>query len=778
LPTGFLAYPSNPPEVGRTIKEGLRKLTEVLKKPGFSTWEENDIAGRFIVEPILDRIESSDLVAADITKLNFNVAYEVGYAIGRRKRLLLLRNSTLEIGDRAAFEEIGIFDTLGYQSYSDSRSLAEYLGSVEDTAAIAIDLGQQSHTSPVYLVLPKEKTDLEIRLLSRIKKARLQFRSYDPDEQGRLSAREAIDNIADSLGVVTVLVPKARTDSLVHNIRAAFVTGVARGLEKEMLLLQAGADPVPLDYRELVSPVGSLEDINNHVAAFAPEIMELLQRGTEPIVSERRSYLASLSLGASAAENELRDLDHYFLETDEYHRALRGEVQVIAGRKGSGKTALFFQLRSRLRQDKTRVVLDLKPEGFQLLKLKERLLDFLEEGTKEHTITAFWEYLLLLEACYKLLQRDKERHLRDHTLFDRYRALADAYAEDTYVSEGDFSERVLSLIQGVVGDFQLAIDRSKEGVRLSSEQITELLYKHDVARLRGEVEDYLADRGSLWIFFDNLDKGWPPRGLGPHDVMMLRCLLDALAKIERSLTRRDVECHGVVFLRNDVYELLVESTPDRGKTKRIAIDWTDPNLLRELLRKRFVYGGIDDRHSFEEIWLEVFASHVDGEESSQYLIDRCFMRPRALINLANMCRSHAVNLGHDRIEASDILQGETAYSTEMVTNIGLEIRDVFPEAGDLLYEFLESSTHLSMNELRGALTNAGLSEAHHEEVIDLLLWFGVLGFVRAAENVAYIHNVNYDMKRLKGLISRAAKGGDQPVLFINPALWAGLEIKA
>src|SRR5262249_25132719 len=152
-------------------------------------------------------------------------------------------------------------------------------------------------------------------------------------------------------------------------------------------------------------------------------------------------------LGSSSAENELQELAHYYLETDEYRRALRGEVRVVTGRKGAGKTALFAQLRDRLRQDRARIVLDLKPEGFQLLKLKGRVLDYLEEGTKEHTITAFWEYLLLLEACHKILEKDRELHLRDNRLFSPYRRLEDAYREDEYVSEGDFSERMLNLMQ-------------------------------------------------------------------------------------------------------------------------------------------------------------------------------------------------------------------------------------------------------------------------------------------------------------------------------------------
>jgi energy-coupling factor transporter ATP-binding protein EcfA2 len=47
--------------------------------------------------------------------------------------------------------------------------------------------------------------------------------------------------------------------------------------------------------------------------------------------------------------------DHY-LSTDEYQRAFRGEVNLVVGRKGSGKTALFVQLRNTKRERKPNIV--------------------------------------------------------------------------------------------------------------------------------------------------------------------------------------------------------------------------------------------------------------------------------------------------------------------------------------------------------------------------------------------------------------------------------------
>src|SRR3546814_12937673 len=92
----------------------------------------------------------------------------------------------------------------------------------------------------------------------------------------------------------------------------------------------------------------------------------------------------------------MRDLERYYLETDQFLKSLRGEAHFVVGRKGSGKSAIFLQIRDAER-DKNRnknIVLDLKPDGYKLIKFKERILQFLSEGTYQHTITAFWEYVL------------------------------------------------------------------------------------------------------------------------------------------------------------------------------------------------------------------------------------------------------------------------------------------------------------------------------------------------------------------------------------------------
>ena len=123
----FVAYTSRDPELSNTIETGVAKANRMTSKSlRYMPWIFNDIAGNPIISPILDNIESSTFVVADITYLNPNVVYEIGYAIGQRRRCFLIRHSSTD-GDKKIAREIGIFDTLGYDTYSNADELADSL---------------------------------------------------------------------------------------------------------------------------------------------------------------------------------------------------------------------------------------------------------------------------------------------------------------------------------------------------------------------------------------------------------------------------------------------------------------------------------------------------------------------------------------------------------------------------------------------------------------------------------------------------------------------------
>lgn len=295
------------------------------------------------------------------------MAFEIGYAIGSKKRVLLFVNSAHK-GDRDLADNIGIFDTLGYELYENSQTLTSLLASRTDFSPIEFEVAT-NHQQPVYIVEPLKKNDAHLMLVSRTKKARWKYRSFNPDEDVRLSALDAIQHVAQSAGVITPLQPDYIQNSREQNIRAMFVAGLAVALEIPTLIIHPTEFKPPLDIRDITKKYHHPDDIKDEVQAFSLEITDFNQQARSK-KSATSTILTKLSVGEPTAENEMTTLADYYLSTDEYQRALRGEVNLVVGRKGSGKTALFVQLRDTKRAKKPNIVVDLKPEGFQLVKLK------------------------------------------------------------------------------------------------------------------------------------------------------------------------------------------------------------------------------------------------------------------------------------------------------------------------------------------------------------------------------------------------------------------------
>ncbi len=767
IKNGFYAYAATPRSIGQTIEVALGKIdkNKILVK----SWTAMDVVGSFIAEEVLQSIDESDFVVADISILNFNVTYEAGYAIAKGKKLLITKNASIK-DTHPSIRDVGIFDTLGYQEYQNSDELAAFFESVDDFKVIKIP-NKLNTKSPVYLLEGLFKTDWATRIVSRIKKARYLFRSFDPNEQSRLSASDAISQVSQSHGVVIPLLGTGDEGAEINNMRGAFLAGLAHGLGKATCMLQNGEGPVPIDYRDLVNATYHPNDINEIIAEFAGKIAEAFQQDVVILPKEKESFLQSLELGASSAENEMRTLQNYYLKTDQFFKSIRGEANIVVGRKGAGKSAIFLQVRDKERNKKDNIVLDLKPDGYKLIKFKELILSFLEEGTFQHTIMAFWEYVLLLEICYKILEADREQHIHDHDLYEPYRKLAELYNAEGYVTEGDFSERMSSLMEKISTEY-----RSKYGdeasVGLPVSKITEMLYSHDVKDLSQQLISYMKRKDTCWLLFDNIDKGWPTSGLQHEDLLIIRALIDATKKIERQFSRSNVNVNTIVFLRNDVYELLVRETSDRGKEAKVLLDWTDSDLLRELIRLRIVYSHTNGDESFEALWRRLCVSHYKGEESSEYLISRSLMRPRFLLNLISQCKSFAINLNHEYIHEEDITKGLAAYSTDLLTDISYEISDVANNADDLLYAFIGSKAEISRTEIDKVLSEYGVSEEQFDDVFELLVWYGFLG-VKLKNEIQYIYNFNYSMKLMEGVM----KKNKSSMFFINPAFWPSLMIE-
>ncbi len=767
---GFFAYASQPHQLTRVIQEAV----ESANHSGgchYTTWEENDIAGRPLTAPIFEGLENANVLVADITTLNFNVTFEIGYAIGIGRRVFLTKSAEY-VADDDLINRIGIFDTLGYERYKNARELTRLISNIRDLHPID-STAKLNVTTPVYILETPVRGGVMSHIISRIKKARLFYRSFVPSEAARLSAPEAIAHVASSYGVVIPLISPGMKDASVHNIRAAFVAGLSLGLELPTLILQDEAAPfAPLDVRDFVKSYARPEDLRDLIHEFSLSVFERIQE-TKNLELPMGNLLSTLSIGDPMAENEFQSLGDYYLQTDEFNRALRGEVNLVVGRKGTGKTALFSQVRNRKRSNKNNIVVDLKPEGYQLLKLKEEVLNYLSAGAKQHLVTALWEYLLYAEICYKVLEKDRERHLRDHRLYERYVKLEKLYGESAHITEGDFSERLLTLTTSIVQDFDTRRQQN-DGTTLAVDEITGLIHSGNIRELRECLSSYLGYKDEVWLLFDNLDKGWSSHGPTTGDITILRCLIDAARKIQREMSRDRLEFHAIVFVRNDIYQLLMDETSDFGKETRADLDWRDPDMLRTMMRMRLIQNDFPIGASFDEVWNAICISHIDGEETSQFMIERSLMRPRNWLKLVGACKGFAVNLQHEKIQAEDIEKGLITYSNDLLIDADQELTDIEEKANRLMYQFLGESNEFSNDDLRILFDVNGLTAEEIDRAIEFLLYYGFLGIRCAGQDPQYIYDVGYNMEIFK---TRIAKNLNAIMYMLNPAFWPALHIQ-
>lgn len=764
----FVAYASRDEDNAAIVFEGVRRANSRPLPTKFEPWPYNDVAGRTLISPIVENIEQSPFVVADITYFNLNVVYEIGYAIGRQRRVILLRNSNIE-GDKALAQKVGIFDTLGYIEFSDAESVRDILSAHYDDAPLTA-AARLDKKAPVYIVEPGTSRHADVMIASRIKKAGFKYRSFNASEHMRMSAVETLRQVAASSGIVARLQEGSIRGSDIHNVRACFAIGLADGMGKPSLTLHPSEVTVPLDIRDSAKHYRDPNDIISVISEFCPYVVSYLTE-QEPPLFENLSPLSSLSIGDPMAENEMTTLGSYYLPTDQFHRVINGNANMVVGRKGSGKTALFLRVRDKIRSDKRNVVVDLKPEGYQLVKFKESILKLLSAGARQHLVMAFWEYIILIEVAYKLLEKDKYTYKQDHNIYKEYLELKELHGRTSEALEGDFSERLYAFSSSVADRFDDKF-RDKTDVNLSSVDVGQLLHSGDIPALRGSISRYLDRKTSVWVLFDNLDKGWSIGGVDETDALITRALIDASRKVEREMERDGHKFTNVVFVRNDVYDTVMRNSADFGKEMRAVLDWTDEDLLREMLRLRLAKGlGIEtNAPGFFDIWQRLVVSHYNGEETSSALIKRTLMRPRNLLKIFNHCRGFATNLNKGKIEEGDIEKGLKAYSEDLFTEIGRELEDVAPYASDVLYELMDTKSKLTTSEIEKRIMHLTAERDQIDAIMRFLIFYGVFGLV-ADEKTYYIYDVNYDLKRIE---VRTRGLGERAVFEINPALWPAL----
>ena len=126
----------------------------------------------------------------------------------------------------------------------------------------------------------------------------------------------------------------------------------------------------------------------------------------------KHDILAATTFGQRIAEDEAEALTSYFVETDQWRKVISGDVDVIYGPKGSGKSALYSLLRSRREELNTRNIIPAAGETVRGAPVFETLVA--EPPTSENQFRGLWKlyFLSLSGLALRFIKADGEESRR------------------------------------------------------------------------------------------------------------------------------------------------------------------------------------------------------------------------------------------------------------------------------------------------------------------------------------------------------------------------------
>ncbi len=755
----FVAYASGNGYHSEIIRKASEAASTTDRK--ILPWAQKDTSGFPIAESVESWIQRADAFIADISSANDNVTYELGFAIGLAKPVRLIRSEHVNF---QAVQDIGLLDTLGHDSYGLELTLTKIFKKRDENAKWPEV--HKNKDQPIFILQPPRATGYSLRLTSAVKKtARLRFRNFNPSEISRLSASEAYEQATSSYGVCVFWIEGDDEKTSRNNQRAAFIYGVAKGRGIPALLLAPEDARLPLDLQDQATRWTELSDFENIIRQFRDEVADLQVDFVE-VKPHDGNILEQISCGDPTAENEATGLSEYFLETESYRRALDGVANILVGRKGSGKTAVFLQVRDRSRADKENIVIDLIPDGHQLVKMKEFILDQLGLGSRKEVVAAFWQYVLWLEIAYKLLEKDHQKAYRDSRLLKEYKKLEELFNSRVDTGAGDFSERLRLLSTNIIERFEKAKEAGAK-TTLESSSVIEIIYGQDIHQLRETVLSYLRLKGFVYFLLDNLDRFWTPGGFDEDDALIVVGLVEAMQEITRRFAKSRLDFRWAIFIRSDVYEFLIRGMADYGKLSIRSLEWSDRELLKVLFQRRIESGVSRMQLSWSALLKQISIASVDGKPVMDFLIDGSLMRPRYLIRLFETARRRAITFGRRHIEEADYLAALKETGWQVVEDLDREIADLVPNSTDLLFEIIQSGKDLTAAKFRYLAGKQLTNQSAVEKLLEVMLWNGSLGVLESGA-LKYIFDSGYKRQYLSALI----KADPEVQLCLHPTLSA------
>ena len=776
---GFYAYPSDSSLLCETIESAIRSIND-HKVAHIEGWPRTRIGGKIVIKEILNRIASSDIFLCDLTGLNPNVLFELGYAIGLRKRTWITLDTTKHRSSEQ-YSALEIISGFGYREHTNYENIVsqflqdfsyadldEHLLSEHDAWMASIPQG--STKTDVFYIPSSVETTAVTNLITY-------FASLKQHNKRRVVVHDRLENSFDTLrgylrsileanAVIAHLDDVDSADAAVNNARCSLLAGMAYGFNKKVLLIAPAPFKTPFDYRSLLVPYKTANQCKKAVQSWLTSVF-MTRVETQRTPDDPELALLGFHIGEATAENEEVELADYFVTTAAYSAGTKSKGRVFVGRKGTGKTANLYQLREYFARDQKNIVVTIKPFAFRIAAYGTLIDDYFDHpDLASDFIERTWRAIVYSEIAIPVIGLiERETHYREPTSDEA--AVIDHVDKHRDFVEGDFADRI-EMIRRMVERAVKTGKSPKSALQEIADDLSRPLLKAYLSIFRRYQQ--------VVVLVDNLDKAWSISEDRSVQTRIIFGLLDFWNTMTQELASTKGDVRFLVFLREDIFSHVMADAnePDKMRLALSHISWPDEEQIAEMLEKRFA--AYSPGVGAGEVWSKLFCREVDGMETKGYLLHHVMPRPRDVIHVVRTAIDNCVGRSHSRIEAEDLKKAFKEYFQFLLDNMFSEFGGYVPNLREVVQTFAGCRRRLSGYDIWSTLGGQMAAARGFRETVEFLYRVSFLGIERnGATEFAYTSD---DVNRLLPLVRRGLRWYDlgRTQFVVHPAFYAGLDV--
>jgi hypothetical protein len=343
---------------------------------------------------------------------------------------------------------------------------------------------------------------------------------------------------------------------------------------------------------------------------------------------EKREVLKSTTFGKTIAEEEGTGLSSYFVETDQWQRIFAGDIDLVYGTKGSGKSAIYALLLSRASELFDRGIIITAAENPRgTVTFKDLATN---PPTTESEFRGLWKLYFLVLVAHSLREYEisstrarqviellEEARLlpRDASLSGYLRAVRDyvrrLLRQDALAVESTLElDPMTAMPSGVTGRIRFKEPSSAE------ESLGWVSIEHIMALANSALEE---SGFGIWLVLDRLDVAFA------ESSELERNALRSLFRVYLDL-RKFASISLKIFLRSDLWLSILQTGFREAShvTRQLTISWDKASLLNLVIRRALfndelrAFYGIDPHATMSSaekqasLFYRIFPNKVDA----------------------------------------------------------------------------------------------------------------------------------------------------------------------